>query len=67
MPNRITRQKFTTGVSLEPDVVEYLNWLECQTDLNRSWLLNAIVREYVRALGERAQTRPAPHEAIIRI
>ena len=43
-----SRKKFITGVSLEPEVVRSLDALVVQTGLNRSWVLNTIVREYLR-------------------
>ena len=60
-----SRKKFTTGVSLEPDVLQYLDQLTTQTSLNRSWVLNAIVREYIR-LAHHGEPAPFPsREAII--
>ena len=65
MSSTSSRKKFTTGVSLEPDVLQYLDQLTTQTSLNRSWVLNAIVREYIRLYNP---GEPAPflsREAII--
>ena len=48
MSSNSSRKKFITGVSLEPEVVRSLDALVVQTGLNRSWVLNTIVREYLR-------------------
>lgn len=61
------RRKFTTGVSLEPDVVQYLDDLTRQTSLNRSWLLNAIVREYVRLAPSRPLVPLSSSETVIEL
>ena len=59
------RKKFTTGVSLEPEVVQSLDALVVQTGLNRSWVLNTIVREYLRLAQEGNATHLFTREAII--
>jgi hypothetical protein len=59
------RRKFSTGVSLEPDVVDYLERLTIQANLNRSWILNAIVREYAR-LAQSHGIAPGLPEIIIK-
>ena len=59
------QQKFTTGVSLEPEVVQSLDALVVQTGLNRSWVLNTIVREYLRLAQEGNTTPLFTREAII--
>ena len=46
-----------TGVSLEPEVWDYLNDLSRRMGLNRSWVLNTIVHEYARFM-EQKQLRP---------
>ncbi len=60
------RRKFSTGVSLEPDVVDYLERLTAQANLNRSWVLNAIVREYARLAQSRGITPPGLPEIVIK-
>lgn len=40
------RKKINTGVTLEPDVAAYLADLAKREDRDRSWLINAIVREH---------------------
>jgi metal-responsive CopG/Arc/MetJ family transcriptional regulator len=62
-----TRKKYTTGVSLEPDVIQYLDQLTTRMSLNRSWVLNAIVRDYILAAGDRPLKPLAQKEAIIKL
>ncbi|HEY7119034.1 MAG TPA: ribbon-helix-helix protein, CopG family [Tepidisphaeraceae bacterium] len=64
-PNR--KQNYKTGVSLEPEVVSYLDQLAAQTGLNRSWLLNTIVAEHARVARERGLVPPLSRGAVIRI
>jgi hypothetical protein len=64
-PKRKTNYK--TGVSLEPDVVDYLDELAAQTGLNRSWLLNEIVAEHARVARDRGLVPPLSRGAIIRL
>jgi metal-responsive CopG/Arc/MetJ family transcriptional regulator len=60
-----SRKNYRTGVSLEPEVVRSLDELVVQTGLNRSWVLNTIVREYLR-LAAAGNTPPLmTREAII--
>lgn len=47
------RSKFYTGVSLDRDVARYLDLLAERTRWNRSLVLNAVVREHARLVGER--------------
>ena len=42
------RQKHKASVVFEPAVVEYLESLQEKFDRDRSWLINAIVRDYAR-------------------
>jgi hypothetical protein len=39
-------KRINTGITLEPDVVAYLEELGLREDRDRSWLINAIVREH---------------------
>ncbi|MEO7966250.1 MAG: hypothetical protein ABIT38_20300 [Gemmatimonadaceae bacterium] len=39
-------------MTFESDVVEYLNGLSKNLDRERSWLINAIVRDYARRVRE---------------
>jgi hypothetical protein len=61
------RKNFITGVSLEPEVVRSLDQLAVQTGLSRSWVLNTIVRDYLRLMGERDATPPLSREAVIKL
>ncbi len=66
MSLQTSSKNYRTGVSLEPEVVRSLDELAAQTGLNRSWVLNTIVREYLRLAQERSLTLPT-REAIIQI
>ncbi|MFT3784902.1 MAG: hypothetical protein QM770_01890 [Tepidisphaeraceae bacterium] len=55
--NATRKGRFTTGVSLEPEVVAYLDDLAGRMRLTRSYVLNTIVYEYAR-LMERRDLRP---------
>ena len=52
------KNRFYTGVSLEPQVSEYLDDLARRMGMSRSWVLNTIVYEYAR-LMEKKQLVPA--------
>ena len=39
-----------TGVSFEPQVLDYLNDLSKRMGMNRSWVLNTIVYEYAKLI-----------------
>ena len=65
MSSTSPRRKFTTGVSLEPEVIHSLDALVVQTGLNRSWVLNTIVREYLRLAREGSVTPMMTRESII--
>lgn len=67
MSSTSLRKKFTTGVSIEPDVLQYLDQLTTQTNLNRSWVLNAIVREYIRLAHPGDKAPFLSREAIINL
>lgn len=59
--------RFYTGVSLEPEVSDYLNDLTRRMGMSRSWVLNTIVQEYA-ALMEKKQLKPLQsREAVIRL
>ena len=62
-----SRQNYKTGVSLEPEVVNYLDELAARTGLNRSWLLNTIVAEHAKLARDRGLVPPLSRGAIIRI
>ena len=46
-------QKFYTGVSLDPEVLEYLDDLVSQTRWSRSLVLNTIIREHARLMTKK--------------
>jgi hypothetical protein len=61
------KNRFYTGVSLEPPVSEYLDDLARRMGMSRSWVLNTIVYEYAQ-LMEKKQLRPlSSREAVIRL
>jgi predicted transcriptional regulator len=45
-------KRIYTGVTLEPDVIAYLESLGEQEDRDRSWLINAIVREHAKRFSK---------------
>jgi hypothetical protein len=67
MSSNSSRKKFTTGVSLEPEVVRSLDELVVQTGLNRSWVLNTIVLEYLRLAQQGNVTDLITREGIINV
>lgn len=66
-PSTQRTKNFKTGVSLEPEVINYLDLLAAQTGLNRSWLLNTIVAEHAKLARDRGLVPPLSRGAIIRI
>jgi hypothetical protein len=44
-------KKFTTGVSLEVDVLRYLDAIANSDDRDRSYVINRIVREWAESKG----------------
>lgn len=44
-------KKFTTGVSLEVNVMRYLDEIANSDDRDRSYIINRIVREWAQAKG----------------
>jgi predicted transcriptional regulator len=42
------RRKVVTTVNLEPEVLDYLRELQAEFDRDRSYLVNALVKEYRR-------------------
>jgi len=65
LPHRKTR--YLTGVSLEPDVLVYLDHLSDQIGMSRSWALNTLIRKYARYAGESALPPLAGREPIIQL
>ena len=61
-------RNYKTGVSLEPEVVDYLDELAVRTGFNRSWLLNTIVAEHAELARKRGLVPPlSSRGAVIRI
>jgi hypothetical protein len=59
--------RYYTGVSLEPEVSDYLNDLAGRMGMSRSWVINTIVHEYAK-LMEKKQLKPlSSREAVIRL
>ena len=61
------KNRFYTGVSLEPQVSEYLNDLARRMGMSRSWVLNTIVQEYARYIEDKNLAPLESREAIIRL
>lgn len=61
-PNRVY-----TGVSLEPEVSEYLNELAGRMRMNRSWVLNTIVHEYAKYMESKNLSPLQSREAVVRL
>ncbi len=60
-------ERFYTGVTLDPEVLAYLNDLTGRMGMSRSWVLNTIVQEYA-AFMEKKQLKPLQsREAVIRL
>ena len=61
------KNRIYTGVSLEPQVTEYLNDLARRMGMSRSWVLNTIVQEYAHYIEEKNIQPLASREAAIRL
>ena len=61
------RTRVYTGVSLEPEVSNYLDDLACRMGTSRSWVLNTIVYEYAKFMEHKNLKPLASREAIIRL
>ncbi len=59
--------RFSTGVSLEPEVTRYLDDLSRRMRMNRSWVLNTIVHEYARFIEQKNLVPLASSQEIIRL
>ncbi len=59
--------RFYTGVSLEPEVSDYLNDLAARMRVNRSWVLNTIVYEYAKLMEHKNLSPLSSREKIIRL
>jgi hypothetical protein len=58
--------RYYTGVSLEPEVADYLNDLAQRMGMNRSWVLNTIVYEYAKLIENKRLMPVRSIEAVIR-
>lgn len=63
----IKSKRFYTGVSLEPEVTQYLDGLSRRMGMNRSWVLNTIVQEYAAFIEKKNIMPLASREDIIRL
>jgi hypothetical protein len=59
--------RFYTGVSLEPQVSDYLNDLAGRMRMSRSWVLNTIVYEYAKLMEKKNLAPLSSSEEIIRL
>ncbi len=66
MSRKSKSNHFSTGVSLEPAVVQYLDDLSKRMGLSRSWVLNTIVYEYAKLIENKTLTARQSVEAVIR-
>jgi len=61
------KTRFYTGVSLEPQVTDYLNDLATRMGMSRSWVVNTIVYEYAKYIEHKNLKPLESREAIIRL
>jgi metal-responsive CopG/Arc/MetJ family transcriptional regulator len=61
-----SQTRFYTGVSLEPEIVEYLDDLTQRMGMSRSWVLNTIVYEYAKLIENKQLSPRKSVEAAIR-
>ncbi len=65
MQRKSKSNHFSTGVSLEPAVVQYLDDLSKRMRLSRSMVLNTLVYEYAKLIENKTlQARPSIEAAI---
>jgi len=63
----ISTKRFFTGVSLEPEVQQYLDDLARRMGMSRSWVLNTIVYEYAKLMENKGLAPLSSRDAIIRL
>jgi hypothetical protein len=63
----VKKNRVYTGVSLEPQVTEYLNDLASRMRMSRSWVLNTIVHEYAQYIEKKDLQPLQSREAVIRL
>lgn len=56
-----------TGVSLRPEIMDYLDQLVAQTQTSRSWVLNTLVAEHARNTGFAVGGQKPPNVQIIAV
>ena len=56
------RRKIVTTVNLEPDIVDYLRGLQEEYDRDRSYLINALIKEHRRRRSEIPAAMAGPSE-----
>jgi hypothetical protein len=61
------KNRFYTGVSLEPEVTDYLNDLAGRMGMSRSWVVNTIVYEYAKVIESKNLKPLSSREALIRV
>jgi metal-responsive CopG/Arc/MetJ family transcriptional regulator len=61
------KNRIYTGVSLEPQVTDYLNDLAKRMGMSRSWVLNTIVQEYAQYIEDKNLQPLSSREAAIRL
>ena len=66
MSNRNSSNRYYTGVSLEPEIIAYLDDLAGRMGMNRSWVVNTIVYEYAQVIESRQLKPLASRTALIR-
>jgi hypothetical protein len=64
-PQNVSRKY--TGVSLEPEIMFYLDELAARMGMSRSWVLNTIVYEYAKLIEKQNLKPLQSREAVIRM
>ena len=67
MLDQSRNNRFRTGVSLEPEVTEYLDDLAQRMGVSRSWVVNTIVHEYAKVMEQKNLMPLSSREAFIRL
>jgi hypothetical protein len=61
-PNAVRRY---AGISFRPEVLQYLDLIADQVNMDRSWVLNTIVREYAERHQNSGSTSLLSKETVI--
>jgi metal-responsive CopG/Arc/MetJ family transcriptional regulator len=56
-------RRYLTGITIEPEVREYVDALAAQMRMSRSWVINTLIREYA-TLMQRQNLQPFQHVSI---